>query len=428
MPPAHFLGLCPGLVLAQHPDDLLLAEATPFHRPSPFQATDSTSFRLSFRGAGQFHHALDDLSVESETSLCFVSLFAFPDRLWANVRSMRSRSGARCPRGAAMPSEVLRELILELTEPDRLEIIREAGIRDDRPSLLRGDAQDGPPEEADSWVTQNGAKILPHLLRRIDPSDDEMVQLVQSGMLPFDRSLLKPRKFLVRFNHPAMRGALDGGLPLSEVAATSLALTELITSLLAANRSFGADAVMPTVRVAAGSVDFFATGAGLIVGGLSLLATCGVGVISAPVTAGTAVLTGAIDLTLNWQKRSSEKGRSDAERAKADAERARADAERARADAKKIEAETIGQELENEMKRVRLGNLPAQVETHPAEKPETPPASFFVPFALIERSSRENGLAAAHGVHLINRGLPSLFAILRVMPGLLITVENIARQ
>ena len=163
-----------------------------------------------------------------------------------------------------MPSEVLRELILELTEPDRLEIIREAGIPDDRPSLLRGDADEAPLEEADSWVTQNGAKILPHLLRRIDPSDDEMVQLVQSEMLPFDRSLLEPREFLVRFNHPAMRGALDGGLPLPEVAATSLALTELITSLLAANRPFGADAVMPTVRVAAGSVDFFTTGPGLI--------------------------------------------------------------------------------------------------------------------------------------------------------------------
>ena len=105
---------------------------------------------------------------------------------------------------------------------------------------------------------------------RIDPSDDELVQLVQSGVLPFDRSLLEPREFLVRFNHPAMRGALDGGLPLSVVAATSLALTELITSLSAANRSFGADAVMPTVRVAAGSVDFLATGPGLIVGGLRL--------------------------------------------------------------------------------------------------------------------------------------------------------------
>src|SRR5208282_1862573 len=68
MPPAHFLGLCPGLVLAQHPDDLLLAEATPFHRPSPFQATDSTSFRLSFRGAGQnlvLHARLFDIPEEA---------------------------------------------------------------------------------------------------------------------------------------------------------------------------------------------------------------------------------------------------------------------------------------------------------------------------------------------------------------------------
>jgi len=338
------------------------------------------------------------------------------------------KSGAKMPGDAAMPIEVLRELILKLTESDRLEILREAEIGDDRPSLLRGDTEQGLPEEADSWVTQNGAKILPHLLRRIDPSDDELVQLVQSGVLPFDRSLLEPREFLVRFNHPAMRSALDGGLPLSVIAATSLALTELITSLSAANRSFGADAVMPTVRVAAGSVDFLATGPGLIVGGLRLLATCGVGVISAPVTAGTAVISGAIDLTLNWQKRSSEQGRSDAERAKAEAERGRADADRARADAKKIEAETIGQELENEMKRVRLGNLPVQAEAHRTEKPETRPASFFVPLELIERSSQENGLAAAHGVHLINRGLPSLFGILRVMPGLVITVESIARQ
>ncbi len=323
-----------------------------------------------------------------------------------------------------MPSEILRELILELSESDRTEIIREAGIPDDRPALLRGGAEDGPVEEADSWVTQNGAKILPHLLRRIDPSDSEMVQLVQSGMLPFDPNLLEPREFIVRFNHPAMRSAPDGGLPLSEVAATSLALTELVTSLLSANRSFGADTVMPTVRVAAGSVDFSAMGTGLIAAGLGLLAACGIGVISAPVIAGTAVLSSAIDLTLNWQKRSSEKGRSDGEKAGAVAERERADADRARADDKKIEVETIGQELENEIKRVRLGNLPVQAEAHKAEKSETRPPSFFVPFALIEQTAQENGLAAAHGVHLVNRGLPSLFAILRVMPGLLITVEN----
>jgi hypothetical protein len=322
-----------------------------------------------------------------------------------------------------MPSEVLRELILELSEPDRLEIIREAGIADDRPPLLRGDAEDGPVEDADSWVDQNGAKIVPHLLRRIDPSDNEMVELVQSGMVAFDRSLLEPREFLVRFNHPAMRRGLDGGLSLSEVAATSLALSELTTSLLAANRSFGADAAMPTVRVASGSIDFLATSTGLIAGGLGLLAACGTGVISAPM-AGTALLTSAIDLALNWQKLSTEKGRSDGERAKAVAERGRADADRGRADDKKIEVETTGQELENEIKRVRLGALPAQAESHREEKPVPRPASFFAPFALIERCSRENGLGAAHGAHLINRGLPSLFGILRVMPGLVITIEN----
>jgi hypothetical protein len=326
-------------------------------------------------------------------------------------------------------SAVLRELILELTETERLEIIREAGISDDRPALLRGDVdEEALLEESDSWINQNGSTILPHLLRRIDPSDDEMVQLVQSEMLPFDRSLQDPREFVIRFNHPAMRVAPDGGLPLSEVATTSLALTELITSLLAANRPFGADAVMPTVRIAAGSVDFVTTGPGLILGGLGLLATCAVGVISVPVTAGKAVLMGAIDLTLNWRKRSSEKGRSSAERIKADAERARADARRARADDKKIEAETIGQELENEIKRVRLGTSPVQAEGHRTEKLATLPASFFVPFALIERSSRENGLSAAHGVHLINRGLPDLFGILRAMPGMLITVEKKTSQ
>lgn len=327
-----------------------------------------------------------------------------------------------------MSSEVLRELILELPEADRIEVIREAGIPDDRPALLRGEEQEGPVEDADSWATQNGGRILPYLLRRIDPSDREMVQLVQSGLLPFDHSLLEPEEFLVRFNHPAMRHAPDGKMPLSEIAATSLALTELVTSLLAANRSFGADAVMPTVRIAAGSVDFFATGPSLILSGLRLLAACGTGVISAPVIAGTDALAGAIDRTLNWQKRSSEKGRIDAKRAKVDRERGRTDAERGRADAKKTEVEITGHELDNEMKRVQLGSLPDQAQARPKEKPETLPASFFVPMPLIERSSEENRLATAHGVHIVNRGLPSLFGILRVMPGLVITVENRATQ
>ena len=157
-----------------------------------------------------------------------------------------------------------------------------------------------------------------------------------------------------------MRGALDGGLPLSEVAATSLGADR--THYIAFDGKSVLwrgcrDADCTGYRRKLGGL--FHNEFWFIPGGLGLLATCGVGVVSAPAIAGTAVLMGAIDLTLNWQKRSSEKGRSDAERAKVDADRARADD-------KKIEAETIGQELENEIKRLRLGNLPAQAEAHRA--------------------------------------------------------------
>jgi len=52
---AHLLGPGSGLLLAQkHSGDLLFPEAGPFQGPSPFEATDFTSFWRSFRKAGQF--------------------------------------------------------------------------------------------------------------------------------------------------------------------------------------------------------------------------------------------------------------------------------------------------------------------------------------------------------------------------------------
>src|SRR5215469_1136572 len=50
---AHLFRPRPGFLLAQDRDDLLLAEPASLHGPSPLQATDSISFRRSFRGAGQ---------------------------------------------------------------------------------------------------------------------------------------------------------------------------------------------------------------------------------------------------------------------------------------------------------------------------------------------------------------------------------------
>src|SRR5208283_608218 len=50
MPAAHFVGLCPRLVLAQHPDNLLLAKPAPFHHPSPFSGDGLYLISAEFSG------------------------------------------------------------------------------------------------------------------------------------------------------------------------------------------------------------------------------------------------------------------------------------------------------------------------------------------------------------------------------------------
>src|SRR5277367_5854277 len=74
MPAAHFLGLRPRLVFAQYPDDLLLAEATPFHRPSPFSGDGLYLISAEFRGAGH------DLSSCGLVSLLLALRFLLPRR------------------------------------------------------------------------------------------------------------------------------------------------------------------------------------------------------------------------------------------------------------------------------------------------------------------------------------------------------------
>ncbi|HUO04138.1 MAG TPA: hypothetical protein VMU16_02965, partial [Candidatus Binataceae bacterium] len=69
------VGLGPRFVLPQHPDDLLLAESTPSHCPSPYLATDSTSSWWSFRGAGHSFYALySGLALISAAGMIFAPL------------------------------------------------------------------------------------------------------------------------------------------------------------------------------------------------------------------------------------------------------------------------------------------------------------------------------------------------------------------
>src|SRR5271157_1820232 len=91
MPAAHFLGLRPRLVFAQYPDDLLLAEATPFHRPSPFSGDGLYLISAEFSGCRP-----PPILTQGTWSF-FISTYSFERltlsfRLAADIRSSNSCS------------------------------------------------------------------------------------------------------------------------------------------------------------------------------------------------------------------------------------------------------------------------------------------------------------------------------------------------
>jgi hypothetical protein len=77
--------LHPSFLLAQNPDDLLLAEPTSPHRPSLLKATDSNSNWRSFRGAGHRNRRLaNDFEKSIARAECWMMMASVKllSRLW----------------------------------------------------------------------------------------------------------------------------------------------------------------------------------------------------------------------------------------------------------------------------------------------------------------------------------------------------------
>jgi hypothetical protein len=300
--------------------------------------------------------------------------------------------------GSDTMSEVLTNLIQSISEFDRLEIIREAGLVDDRPSILRTGS--GSPKEGEEWANQHGRLILPFLLRRVDPADDDVMELVQQGMLSSGNVSLAARGFHVKFSHP---GAFDTRMTVSEVAADALVLNELLTSILAVNRAFALPLEMPSVKnVSEGSSDFSLFGQGLLGSGLTLVLACSAGIVSAPLAlpiGAAAASMGLVSLVLDWRKAVAEKRKADAETRKTEAEIRKTEAEtrKAVAEARKLELE---------------------IESDGQVGLRSPyPASYAVPMEIIRREAEAANMSPEYAIILLNRTLPVAVAIKQTMTG-----------
>jgi hypothetical protein len=297
----------------------------------------------------------------------------------------------------------LYRLFEQLPEFEKQELLRAAGTSDTRPPALKG--MGGDLLEAQRWVNNNSKKIAPLILRWIDPSDDEVALLVNEGDLKsgHETSDKDSAKFNVRFSSTSLKH--EDGIPLSELAADTVALTQLMISLLAANRPFGVSITMPRAKVSAGSVSFALAGPGLLGFGLSVVAACSAGIITAPfllpvyAVGGVLAATGAIETALNWRKTVAETEKVGQETQKIEKERSLLDLERSK------------RELEIQKLRLEVGGA-------------GPPASSLVPLDQVQHAANEANVELGYAHHVLNRTLPAFVALQSVMPRVAMTIER----
>ena len=300
-----------------------------------------------------------------------------------------------------MASLVLVNLLARISELDRMEIIADAGISDDRPPLLRG--RDGSFDDAQSWAEQRHEAILPYLLRKIDPSDDEIVELVENKYISIGDVPFRHDSFVIKFLHPeGVESSVEEGLPLSNIAASSMALVELFAAINAANRPFGVPMEMPTAVVSRGSDQFSLIGPGAMGFGVCMLVACSGGILAVPLAvavpaASLFITVGAIETALNWRNLLATR-----EKTKQETLILRQQERKTTLEADKIELE---------IQQLKAGG-------------NVLPAATNVPMSVIGEQSARFGFSKSYVAHLLNRALPTLITMQRSLFNRTIEVET----
>ena len=301
--------------------------------------------------------------------------------------------------------ETLMRLLLDLPEPFRLALLREAGIYDDRPDLLRRGG--GLIREAQEWVAKWRPQLGRLVLRYVDPTDEAIAGLVADGDLPPPLEM-RPLRLVIRFGRSDGSAPPDSGLenavPLSDLAIYSALLVDLHAALAGANRACGLETPTASVGIASGSVQV-TVGGGLLATGLGLILSCSAGLIAAPMVGpligATLAVVGAVETIFGLRK-------TDAETRKLYAESSKFEAERRLVD------------LEIEQKHIELEQLRLKHELrgHPDAMPSLVlPASSQVPLPDVTHTALNIGVSETYATHVLNRALPALQALKGAVQG-----------
>jgi len=303
-------------------------------------------------------------------------------------------------------SHYIDDLFHYLDESERLQILKEAGIFDDRPNILKG--RGGSYADLYNRMDQHRSSITPILLRTRNLSDKQIAHLVADGDVRIaqnsNRGAVKVSFSLLQTQSTKPLGGSK--VLLTDLAAASAAMTEMFVVLGHATNSLGAEiASPPEVQVKSGSVEI-AVGGGLFGSGIGLIVASAAGLVAAPIIGPAAgvVLAGAgiIELALGWKQKIAE------------TEKTREETRILRIDHDEIVVSQSRRvrELDIRLKEIELEKAKLQVG---AEEKET---SSFAASGLVKREvviaeAERRGLTESAANHILNRGLPTYTALRR---------------
>jgi hypothetical protein len=313
-----------------------------------------------------------------------------------------------------MPEHFIDLFFWRLPEEDKFVVFREAGIPDDRPEEVRGSGISS--STLAQYMNRHRHLIATALLRTRDLGDKEVARMVADGDLSLGQGFEGDVR--VTISSPSLSGTEErrggkrlGRVQLTDLAAASAMMSEMLVVIGAASKAFGRefDVFPPEVEVRGGSVEF-AVGGSLFASGIGMVVACSAGLLAAPIVGSAAGLTlstaGAIELALGWKQRIAETRKTEEE-----TRAIRMETDRGFI---RVAQNARLQQLEIQRKEIELEEARLRMESAETLEPKRRFAfSSLVPRAVVQAQAERWKFTEEYANHLLNRGLPVFSALKR---------------
>jgi hypothetical protein len=309
----------------------------------------------------------------------------------------------------ARDEHIIDHLFRNLDEEEKVELLRAAGIRDDRPGVLRDEG--GSFADLYEWIEPHRKAITPLLLRSRNLTNRDVLELVEDGDFYAGRTARRSQ-IIVRLSPAVSSGNIlresrndPNRVVLTHLAAASAMMSEMFIVLGRANIVLSREEPVnpPEVSVSSGSIEF-AVGGGLFASGIGLIVACSAGLIATPVVGIAAGVTlasvGILELAIDWKKKIAETNKSEEE---VRVLRLEHDTIYIYQTKRLRDLEIRAKELELEMARVRKQEMDKEQSRFAY--------SSLIPRESVIAQAKRWGVSEEYANHILNRGLPTYVAL-----------------